>query len=42
LQRAGLIEYRRGELIVLSRRGLEEAACGCYAAHRRSYSALLS
>jgi len=23
LQRAGLIEYRRGELIVLSRRGLE-------------------
>jgi CRP-like cAMP-binding protein len=42
LQRAGLIEYRRGQLIVLSRRGLEEAACGCYAAHRRSYSALLS
>jgi CRP-like cAMP-binding protein len=37
LQRAGLIEYRRGELIVLSRRGLEAAACGCYAADRRSY-----
>jgi CRP-like cAMP-binding protein len=37
LQRAGLIEYRRGELIVLSRRGLEAAACGCYGADRRSY-----
>jgi hypothetical protein len=42
LQRDGLIEYRRGELIVLSRRGLEAAACGCYAADRRSYSRLLS
>jgi len=42
LQRAGLIEYRRGELIVLSRSGLEDAACGCYAADRRSYAALLS
>jgi hypothetical protein len=41
LQRAGLIEYRRGELIVLSRSGLEGAACGCYAADRRSYTALL-
>jgi CRP-like cAMP-binding protein len=41
LQRAGLIEYRRGELIVLSRAGLEGAACGCYAADRRSYAALL-
>jgi len=42
LQRSGLIEYRRGELIVLSRSGLEDAACGCYAADRRSYAALLS
>ncbi len=42
LQRGGLIEYRRGALVVLSRRGLEAAACGCYAADRRSYSALLS
>jgi Mn-dependent DtxR family transcriptional regulator len=41
LQRDGLIEYRRGELIVLSRRGLEAAACGCYAADQRSYSTLL-
>jgi CRP-like cAMP-binding protein len=41
LQRSGLIEYRRGELIVLSRSGLEGAACGCYATDRRSYAALL-
>jgi CRP-like cAMP-binding protein len=41
LQRAGLIEYRRGELVVLSRRGLEAAACGCYAADRKSYAELL-
>jgi CRP-like cAMP-binding protein len=40
LQRAGLIEYRRGELIVRSRRGLEAAACGCYAADQRSYATL--
>ena len=37
LQRAGLIEYRRGELIVLNRKGLEAAACGCYAADQKSY-----
>ena len=42
LQRAGLIEYRRGELIVLNRRGLESAACGCYAANRKSYADLLN
>jgi CRP-like cAMP-binding protein len=38
LQRDGLIEYRRGEMIVLSRRGLEAAACGCYAADQLSYA----
>ena len=41
LQRDGLIEYRRGKLTVLSRRGLEAAACGCYAADQRSYSSHL-
>lgn len=29
LQRLGLIEYRRGEIAVLDRRGLEAAACSC-------------
>jgi len=38
LQRVGLIEYRRGLLTVLDRRGLEAMACPCYAADLRSYS----
>jgi CRP-like cAMP-binding protein len=41
LQRDGLIEYRRGKLIVLNRRGLEAAACACYSLDRKSYAALL-
>jgi CRP-like cAMP-binding protein len=42
LQRDGLIEYRRGQLVVLSRGGLEAAACGCYAVDQRTYSQVLS
>ncbi len=38
LQREHLIEYHRGEMRVLDRRGLEAAACGCYAAERRAYA----
>ena len=41
LQRTGLIEYHRGNLTVLDRSGLELAACGCYAADRRAYAALM-
>jgi CRP-like cAMP-binding protein len=41
LQRAGLIEYRRGKLTVLDRSGLEQAACGCYAADCAAYAARL-
>jgi CRP-like cAMP-binding protein len=41
LQRDGLIEYRRGEMIVRSRRGLESAACGCYAADQRTYARVM-
>jgi CRP-like cAMP-binding protein len=41
LQDGGLIEYRRGEMMVLSRRGLENAACGCYAADQRTYSSVM-
>jgi len=37
LQRLGLIEYRRGEVGVLDRRGLEAAACSCYAADKKAY-----
>ena len=38
LQRAGLIEYRRGLLTVLDRGGLEHAACACYADDQRAYA----
>jgi Mn-dependent DtxR family transcriptional regulator len=38
LQRAGLIEYHRGDLKVLNRTGLEAAACSCYAADRQTYA----
>lgn len=39
LQRQGLIRYRRGDITVLDRAGLEAAACSCYAADRRAYGA---
>ena len=38
LQRNGLIEYHRGEMAVLDRKGLEAAACDCYANDRRAYA----
>ncbi|MDP3669917.1 MAG: Crp/Fnr family transcriptional regulator [Telluria sp.] len=41
LQRGGLIEYRRGQLKVLDRPGLEAAACGCYAVDRKAYTELM-
>ena len=39
LQRHGLIRYRRGDITVLDRAGLEAAACSCYAADRCAYDA---
>ena len=41
LQRSGLIAYSRGKLTVLNRKGLEQAACGCYAADQKTYAELL-
>ena len=41
LQRAGLIQYTRGELTVLDRSGLEAAACSCYTTDRQTYADLL-
>ncbi len=41
LQRSGLIAYSRGKLTVLNRKGLERAACGCYAADQKTYAELL-
>jgi len=41
LQRDGLIKYHRGDIQVLSRRGLETAACSCYAADQEAYAKML-
>lgn len=41
LQKAGLIEYRRGHITVLDRAGLEARACECYAVVKREFDRLL-
>jgi CRP-like cAMP-binding protein len=41
LQSSGLIKYHRGEIQVLNRRGLESAACSCYATDREAYEQML-
>jgi CRP-like cAMP-binding protein len=42
LQKRKLIRYSRGHIIILDSRGLEAAACGCYAAVRNTYASILS
>jgi CRP-like cAMP-binding protein len=41
LQRQGLVKYHRGDITILNRGRLETAACGCYAADRKTYAELL-
>ena len=41
LQRAGLIQYRRGHITVVDRAGLEQRTCECYAVVRKEYERLL-
>ncbi len=41
LQTSGLIQYRRGVMRIVDRRGLEAASCPCYAVIRRAYEQLL-
>lgn len=41
LQRAGLIRYRRGHIIVRDRPGLEQRSCECYAVIKAEYDRLM-
>ena len=41
LQRDGLITYRRGEVTLLNRKGLEAVACSCYASEKLAYTSAL-
>ena len=42
LRKRKLIRYNRGRLIILDGRGLEAAACSCYAAVKETYTRVLS
>jgi CRP-like cAMP-binding protein len=41
LQRRELIRYSRGDITILDRRGLESAACACYALDRETYAKVM-
>jgi CRP-like cAMP-binding protein len=41
LQTQRLIRYKRGDITVLDRRGLEAASCPCYRADRQTYERIL-
>jgi CRP-like cAMP-binding protein len=41
LAQAGLIRYHRGDIDILDREGLEDAACSCYESIRLAYSRLV-
>jgi len=41
LRKRNLIRYSRGKLTILDRRGLEAAACSCYASFKETYERVL-
>jgi CRP-like cAMP-binding protein len=42
LQQKGLIEYSRGRVTVLDRKGLEGVSCSCYADDKRAYARIMN
>lgn len=42
LQAAKLIDYSRGIIVILDRRGLEAASCGCYRADKATYDRVIN
>jgi CRP-like cAMP-binding protein len=42
LQLRGLISYRRGNIVVLDRPGLERASCDCYKVNLETYSSVMA
>jgi CRP-like cAMP-binding protein len=41
LQKSGLIDYHRGQIIILNRKGLESACCECYQNTQQEFKRLL-
>ena len=41
LQRAGLIRYKRGNVTIIDRRGLQARSCECYGVSKREFDRLL-
>jgi CRP-like cAMP-binding protein len=41
LQRAGLIRYKRGNVTITDRRGLQQRSCECYGISKREFDRLL-
>ena len=41
LEKAGVIQNRRGRIVIIDRNGLEDVACECYATIREQMSAAL-
>ncbi len=42
LQQRKLIRYRRGDVTIIDRRGLERAACECFATDRETYLGIMA
>jgi DNA-binding transcriptional regulator YhcF (GntR family) len=41
LQRTGLIHYKRGNVTIVDRRGLQHRSCECYGVSKREFDRLL-